>query len=119
MSDIESAMTTAGGERTSEEALGHVTPWPEYVVVYVALLVLTALTCGVAYVHMGVFNNIVAVGIAIVKATLVILFFMHVKWSARLIPLAAAGGFFWLLLLFGGAFADYFTRSWSALPVPR
>lgn len=117
--EIDAAKTTAAGEATPEEALGHVTPWPVYVAVYVALLALTALTCGIAYVHLGLFNNIVAVGIAIAKGSLVILFFMHVKWSPRLIPLAAVAGFFWLIHMFGGTFADYFTRAWISLPVPR
>lgn len=117
MSDIEAAKTMAAGESDAEGALGHVAPVGLYVGIYAALLVLTAATWGVAYVHLGAFNNVVAVGIAIAKATLVILFFMHVRWSPRLIPLAAAAGFFWLALLFGGALADYFTRAWMSLPL--
>lgn len=111
MSDAEVGLDDAGAEAQS-----HVTPAWIYVIVYVSLLALTAVTCAVAYVHMGIFNNVVALGVALVKALLVVLFFMHVIRSPRLVPLAAAAGFFWLLLLLAGTLADYFTRAPSALP---
>jgi len=57
-------------------------------------------------------NNVLMLGIAITKALLVILFFMHVRWSTRLTWLVVASGFFWLLILFGITMTDYLTRGW-------
>ncbi|MFO0588492.1 MAG: cytochrome C oxidase subunit IV family protein [Polyangiaceae bacterium] len=94
----------------------HIVPVWEYVVVYLALIGFTAATALIAFVDLGPFNNVVAVGIAITKAVLVILFFMHVKWSPRLIPLVAAAGFFWLIHLIAGTLGDYFTRGVLGFP---
>jgi cytochrome c oxidase subunit 4 len=55
-------------------------------------------------------NNVVMPGIAITKATLVVLYFMHVRWSTRLTWVVVASGFFWLLILFGLTMQDYLTR---------
>jgi cytochrome c oxidase subunit 4 len=88
----------------------HVTPVRTYGLVFLGLLAFTALTTGVAFVDLGPFNDVVALGIAISKALLVILFFMHVKGSSRLVWVFAAAGFFWLLILFALTFADYETR---------
>jgi len=57
-------------------------------------------------------NNVVMLAIAMTKALLVILFFMHVRWSTRLTWLVVASGFFWLLILFGITMTDYLTRGW-------
>ena len=59
---------------------------------------------------LGALNDIVALGIAMLKATLVLLFFMHVKYAGRLVKLTVIGGFFWLLILFGLTVMDYATR---------
>ena len=67
-----------------------------------------------AFVDMGPMNNVVMLTIAIIKATLVVLFFMHVRWSTRLTWVVAAAGFFWLLILFGITMGDYMTRGWIA-----
>src|SRR5262245_26894862 len=88
----------------------HVVPWWQYVLVYLALLAPVAITVGAAYINLGPMNNVVAVGIAGVKAILVMLVFMHVRWSPRLIPLVAFGGFLWLAQLIVGSLADYMTR---------
>jgi len=85
-----------------------------YVVVYVALLALTASTVAAAYVDLGPLNNVVAVGIAAIKAALVILYFMHVRWSSPLIKLVVLAAFLWLLYMLGGALSDYFTRGMMA-----
>lgn len=83
-----------------------------YVWVLVALLVLTGLTVGAALVDFGhPWSDVVALVIALAKATLVVTFFMHVKGSTPLIKLAAAGGFFWLLVFFAFMLADYLERS--------
>jgi len=83
-----------------------------YYAVFAALIIGTALTVAVAFVDLGALNNVVMLGIAITKATLVVLYFMHVRWSSRLTWVVAASGFFWLLILFGLTMQDYFTRGW-------
>ncbi len=87
-----------------------------YIVIFVILMVLLAATVGVAYVYLGEFNIIVAMLIALVKAALVVMYFMHVKYSSKLVWLFAGAGFLWLILLFGITFSDYFTRHWIAQP---
>ena len=77
-----------------------------------ALIVGTALTVGAAEVDLGALNNVVMLAIACTKALLVILFFMHVRWSSRLTWVVAASGFVWLLILFGITMTDYLTRGW-------
>jgi len=91
---------------------GHVAPKSMYYAVFAALIIGTALTVAVAFVDLGALNNVVMLGIAITKATLVVLYFMHVRWSSRLTWVVAASGFFWLLILFGLTMQDYFTRGW-------
>ena len=91
---------------------GHVAPKSMYVIVWLALVVGTILTYLVALVDLGVLNNFVMLLIACTKATLVILFFMHVRWSTRLTWVVAASGFVWLLIMFGLTMQDYLTRGW-------
>jgi cytochrome c oxidase subunit 4 len=79
-------------------------------------MVLTAITVGVAFINLGPFNFPVAIGIAILKATLVVLFFMHVKFSSRLTKLFIATGFFFLLILFTLTLSDYVSRGWLTAP---
>lgn len=93
----------------------HVHPVKMYVSVFLALIVLTATTVIVAEIDLGRFNVIVALCIAVIKALLVILFFMHVKDSSRLTKLFVVAGFFWMAILFGLTFNDYLTRSWTTL----
>jgi cytochrome c oxidase subunit 4 len=77
------------------------------------LLVLTATTVGAAFVNLGPFNPIIALLIATIKATLVILFFMHVKGaSEKLTGAVVFSGFFFLAILIALSLADYLTRSW-------
>lgn len=94
----------------------HVVPIWQYLAVYVALLALLGATVGASYVDLGPMNNVVALGIAAVKMVLVMLVFMHVRWSPRLIPLAAVAGFFWLFYLIAGSFGDYLTRGLLGVP---
>jgi cytochrome c oxidase subunit 4 len=89
---------------------GHVAPKRMYYAVFGALMVGTALTVGAAFLDLGALNNVVMLGIAITKATLVVLYFMHVRWSTRLTWVVVASGFFWLLILFGLTMQDYLTR---------
>jgi cytochrome c oxidase subunit IV len=83
-----------------------------YYAVFLALLVGTGLTVAAAFFDMGPLNNVVMLTIASIKALLVILFFMHVRWGTRLTWVVVASGFFWLLIMFGLTMTDYFTRGW-------
>jgi cytochrome c oxidase subunit 4 len=78
-----------------------------------ALLGLLALTIGAAYVDLGPFNLVAALSISVAKGLLIILFFMHVRGSSRLIWIAAATGFFWLGIMLVLAMSDYATRGWK------
>lgn len=84
-----------------------------YFSVFAALLVLTFLTVWVSRIDLGAFNTTVALAIAVVKAGLVILFFMHVIHSTRLTWVVVLGSFLWLGVLFVLTFSDYLTRHWS------
>jgi cytochrome c oxidase subunit 4 len=90
----------------------HVAPKGLYYAVFLALIVGTGLTYAAALVDLGFLNNIVMLTIACAKALLVILFFMHVRWSSRLTWVVVASGFFWLLILFSITMSDYLTRGW-------
>ena len=90
----------------------HVAPKSLYYTIFLALMVGTALTVGVAFVDLGALNNVVMLTIACVKALLVILFFMHVRWGSRLTWVVVASGFFWLLILFTVTMSDFLTRGW-------
>ena len=89
---------------------GHVLPLRVYLGVFGALLAGTALTTWVASIDLGRFNDVVALSIAGAKATLVILYFMHVRYSTRLIWVFALSGFVWLVLFMIGILTDYDTR---------
>jgi cytochrome c oxidase subunit IV len=84
-----------------------------YIVIAASLLVLTAITVAASYIEMGIFNPIVALAIAVLKAVLVVLFFMHVKYSSKLTKLTVGAGVFTFLVLIGMTLADYFTRAWG------
>jgi cytochrome c oxidase subunit IV len=82
-----------------------------YALVFLALLVLTGLTTAIAFLDLGgSINTMVALAIAVGKALLVILYFMHVRYSDKLTWVFAAAGFFWLLILIGGTMDDVLTR---------
>lgn len=93
----------------------HIIPRRTYYQIFAALLGLTGLTVAVAFVNLGPLNTVVALVIAVVKALLVILIFMHVRYSTPLTRVVIAGGVFWLLLLLVLTMSDYLTRNW--LPV--
>ena len=93
-----------------------VVPVRIYLGVFAALLALTAITTAAAFIDLGPFNNVVALGIAVLKAALVVLIFMHVKYSPRLVPLVVAAGCFWLAILIVLTLTDYFTRGWLEVP---
>lgn len=95
---------------------GHISPKSTYYTIFGALMVLTAITVIAAFTDLGLLNFPVALGIAIFKATLVILFFMHVKYSSRLTKLICGAAFFFLLILFGLTLSDYLSRGWFVSP---
>jgi cytochrome c oxidase subunit IV len=84
-----------------------------YLTIVVILLVMTATTVGVSYIDMGLFNPVVALAIAAFKMILVVLFFMHVKYSTKLTKLTVISGLFTFLVLVGMTLSDYFTRAWG------
>jgi cytochrome c oxidase subunit 4 len=85
-----------------------------YITIWITLLCLTVITAAVSFVDLGPLNTIVALVIATFKAVLVVLFFMHVKYtSEKLTKMVVAAAVFWLLLLLGLSMADYTTRLWS------
>jgi len=96
----------------------HVVPVKVYVGIFLTLMALTAITVAAAYVNLGPLNNVVMLAIAVAKATLVVLYFMHVRYSTRLIPVVALGSFLWLLILFGLTMQDYLTRGWLGAGAP-
>jgi cytochrome c oxidase subunit 4 len=84
-----------------------------YIAIGTVLLILTVTTAAVAFVNLGPFNPVVALLIATIKATLVVLFFMHVKGaSEKLTGAVVVSGFFFLMILLTLSLADYLTRSW-------
>ena len=90
----------------------HVPSLKLYFTVFGILMVGTALPVAVAFFDLGAMNNVVMLTIAIVKATFVVLYFMHVRWSSRLTWVVAGSGFFWLLIMFSFTLTDYMSRGW-------
>ncbi|HYU35126.1 MAG TPA: cytochrome C oxidase subunit IV family protein [Thermoanaerobaculia bacterium] len=88
----------------------HVASIKMYVGVFLTLMVFTRITVWVAYQDLGAWNDIVMLTIAVTKAVLVILFFMHVKYSTRLTALTAISGFFFLAILICMTLNDYLSR---------
>ena len=95
---------------------GHVVPTKLYMSVFIALIALTALTTGVAFINLGKWNTVVALAIAVCKATLVGLFFMHLRWSSNLLRIVVASSLLWLAILIGLTLSDVFTRDWTPVP---
>lgn len=88
----------------------HVVPLKIYYGIFGILLLLTGVTVAVAYIDLGRMNTVVALAIACFKAMIVVLFFMHVKYSTRLIKLTVIAGLYWLGILFALTMSDYLTR---------
>jgi len=94
----------------------HVLPKSTYYLIFFSLMVLTAITVAVAFVNLGSLNFPIAIGVAITKATLVVLFFMHVKYSSRMTKMVVGLAIFFLLVMLGLTMTDYATRDWFASP---
>jgi cytochrome c oxidase subunit IV len=96
----------------------HIVSKKVYFVIFGALMVLTALTVWVANIDLGSekLNTVVALVIAVTKAMLVVLYFMHVRYSSRLTWVVVAGGFLWLLIMVGLTLSDYLSRGLLTYP---
>ena len=96
----------------------HIVSRTVYFVIFGALIVLTVVTYLVARIDFGneAVNTIVALAIAVTKATLVILYFMHVRYSSRLTWVVIASGFLWLAIMISLTLIDYLSRNQTALP---
>ncbi|MGH9971246.1 MAG: cytochrome C oxidase subunit IV family protein [Pyrinomonadaceae bacterium] len=91
----------------------HIVPKRVYITIFLALMVGTTVTVVAAFQDFpGPLNVIIAMTIAVVKATLVVLYFMHVRYSARLIWVILASALFWMGILFALTLSDYWTRGW-------
>ena len=94
----------------------HIVSKKLYFVIFGALMVLTFLTVWVATLDLGALNTPVALAIAVTKAVLVVLYFMHVRYSSRLTWVVVAGGFLWLIIMVGLTMSDYLTRGFLTYP---
>ena len=108
MSDHNSA-----DEHAPEHISEHISSLGSCIAVWLALLTGTTLTVAAAFIDLGPFNTVVALGIATIKATLVVLFYMHVKYThEKLTGLVVVSAIFWLFILLALSMADYTTRLW-------
>ena len=97
---------------------GHISPIGLYITIFLALMVLTGVTVGAAYVDLGMFNFAVAMLIAGFKASLVVWYFMHVKYQSSLTKLTVATGLFFLAILLGMMLIDYTSKDFTPMLPP-
>ena len=105
-----------GGLEAEVHSTHHVVPTSTYLGVFFALMILLVLTLVAAAVDLGPLNLPIALAIAFLKAGIIVLYFMHVKFNSRLVQVFAGAAIIWLLIMFILTLADYATRGW--LPVP-
>src|ERR1700739_2826182 len=91
----------------------HIVSPKVYVVILLSLLLGTALTVWASFIDLGVLNPVIALAIACTKAVLVVLFFMHVKYSPKLTKLTVGAGVFTFVILVGMSMSDYISRAWG------
>lgn len=91
----------------------HVVPVKVYLGVFLALCTLTVITVAVTGYDFGPFNLIVALGVAITKATLVVLYFMHARYGPKLTGVVVAASLAFFVILVFLTLTDYVSRSWS------
>jgi cytochrome c oxidase subunit 4 len=94
----------------------HIVPVKLYLVIITALLVLTIVTVEVAKRDFGAMNNVIALGIALVKMMLVVTIFMHLKYSPKILWLYAGAALVWLVIMLTFTIGDYVTRPWDGHP---
>jgi cytochrome c oxidase subunit 4 len=90
-----------------------IVPPRTYFGIFAALMVLTGVTVVVAFFDLGLLNPVVALSIAVIKASLVVLFFMHLKYGTRLTWIVGGAAIFWLGILLVLILSDYATRGWG------
>ncbi len=95
----------------------HIVPRSTYFIIFAALLVGTAVTVFAANIDFGRMNDVIAMTIAVTKMMLVLLYFMHVRYSSRLIHVIVVAGFFWLGIMFVLTISDYMTRPAGLAPL--
>ena len=95
---------------------GHISPKSTYFTIFGALIVCTILTVTAAFINLGDLNFPVALAIAVFKATLVVLFFMHVKYGSSLTKLIVGTAFFFLGIMLTLTLSDYLSRGWFTAP---
>ena len=95
---------------------GHVVSLKIYYAIFATLLTMTGLTMAVAFVNLGALNIYVAMSIAIFKALLVVLYFMHLRYSESLVKLFVASGIVWFAIMISFTVSDYYTRHWQSVP---
>jgi cytochrome c oxidase subunit IV len=98
---------------SQHDHVGHIIPAKIYVLIWAALITLTATTVYAATLDLGVFNIVLALVIATIKGSLVVLFFMHLRYSTKLTMVTLVASLFWLFILFSLTMTDYITRAWS------
>ncbi len=101
---------------STSTSTGHVSPVSVYLTIFGALMVLTGLTVFAAFQDLSPFTFFIALAIAVFKATLVILYFMHVKYSSGLTKLVVMTGIFFLFILLGETMMDYASRGFLTMP---
>jgi cytochrome c oxidase subunit IV len=95
----------------------HIVSRKVYFVIFAVLVVLTVVTWSIAKLDLGKMNAVVALTIAVIKATAVVLYFMHVRYSSKLTWVFVGAGFFWLLIMVALTLSDFNTRHW--LPIAQ
>jgi cytochrome c oxidase subunit 4 len=109
-------MAKHAGHNEETDSVGHIAPAKLYVAIWAILMVLTLTTVLVSEVPLGPFNIVVALLIATLKGTLVVLFFMHLRYSPKLTMATVVAAMFFLFLLLGLTMTDYLTRAWLTSP---
>lgn len=104
---------TQHGNMDLEHQEHHIVGPKVYLAVFFALMVGTALTTAVAFVDLGVLNPVIALAIACIKASLVVLFFMHIHYSSKLLKITVAAGLFTFMALITMTLSDYISRAWG------
>jgi cytochrome c oxidase subunit IV len=104
---------TEKGQGKHQDSEIHIVNPRVYLAIFITLLFMTALTTGISFIDLGVFNAVIALAIACFKASLVVLFFMHIHYSSRLLKLTVAAGLFTFMLLISLTMTDYISRAWG------
>jgi cytochrome c oxidase subunit 4 len=101
-----------GSDQEHFDPSSHIAPISMYVGIWAALMVFTGITVFAATIELHVFNIVLALVIATIKGTLVVLFFMHLRYSTKLTMVTVVAALFFLFILFSLSMTDYLTRGW-------